>query len=100
MQWGAGPVRIGVDIGGTFSDFVILDEASGALQVLKVPSTPRDPSEAILDGLGKLEQAGLPRGSVHYFSHGTTIATNALLEGKGARAGLLITRGFRAVQEV
>ncbi|MFN0073422.1 MAG: hydantoinase/oxoprolinase family protein [Chloroflexota bacterium] len=100
MSLGRGPFRIGVDIGGTFSDFVILDESSGRLDVLKVPSTPADPSEAIHDGLHRLSEAGLPRGSVQFFSHGTTIATNALLEGKGAVTGLLITRGFRAVQEV
>jgi N-methylhydantoinase A len=100
MELGQGPFRIGVDIGGTFSDFVILDESSGRLDVLKVPSTPADPSVAVHDGLGQLTQAGMPRGSVQFFSHGTTIATNALLEGKGAVTGLLITGGFRAVQEV
>jgi N-methylhydantoinase A len=100
MILGQGPFRIGVDIGGTFSDFVILDEASGDVAVLKVPSTPREPSDAVLAGLVRLAQMGLARGWVRFFSHGTTIATNALLEGKGARVGLLITRGFRAVQEV
>src|SRR5205085_468639 len=83
-----------------FSDFVILDEASGGVGVLKVPSTPREPSDAVLAGLALLAERGLARGRVGYFSHGTTIATNALLEGKGARVGLLITRGFRAVQDV
>lgn len=100
MDFGKGPFRIGVDIGGTFSDFVVLDEGTGRLSVLKVPSTPQDPSDAVLLGLQQLATAGLQGGSVRFFSHGTTIATNALLEGKGARTGLLITRGFRAVQEV
>ncbi len=100
MDFGKGPFRIGVDIGGTFSDFVVLDEETGRLSVLKVPSTPEDPSDAVLMGLQQLAAAGLQGGSVRFFSHGTTIATNALLEGKGARTGLLITKGFRAVQEV
>lgn len=96
----AGPFRIGVDIGGTFSDFVILDEATGRVSILKVPSTPRDPSIAVLNGLEQLGQRGMRRGGVRFFSHGTTVSTNALLEGKGATVGLLITRGFGAIQEV
>jgi N-methylhydantoinase A len=95
-----GPVRIGVDVGGTFSDFVVLHEDTGRLQVLKVPSTPADPSEAVLDGLRQLAAEGLELADVAFFAHGTTITTNALLEGKGARAALLITRGFDAVQDV
>lgn len=95
-----GPFRIGVDIGGTFSDFVILDEGTGGLTVLKVPSTPEDPSIAVLDGLRQLAKIGVAGPGVTFFSHGTTIATNALLEGKGATAGLLVTQGFRGIQEV
>src|SRR5919198_2083060 len=92
--------RIGIDIGGTFSDFVILDESSGQIRILKVPSTPADPSQAVANGLAELVESGLTPARIAFFCHGTTVATNALLEGKGARAGLLITRGMRAVQEV
>lgn len=99
-RFAGGPFRIGVDIGGTFSDFVILNEASGGVLILKVPSTPSDPSIAVLNGLQQLGRQGMPRGGVRFFSHGTTVSTNALLEGKGATVGLLITRGFRAIQEV
>lgn len=93
-------MRVGIDIGGTFSDFVLLDEQSGQLQVLKVPSTPEDPSIAVLDGLRQLRDIGVDPTSINFLVHGTTVSTNALLEGKGARAALLITRGFRAIQEV
>jgi N-methylhydantoinase A len=96
----SGPFRIGIDIGGTFSDFVILDEGTGEIRTLKVPSTPADPSQAVVNGLSELVASGVTPDQVVFFSHGTTVATNALLEGKGAKAGLLITKGFRAVQEV
>jgi len=95
-----GPYRVAVDVGGTFSDFVVLDEASGAVRVLKVPSTPRDPSLAVLDGVGRLAGDGVPAPSISFFSHGTTVATNALLEEKGAVTGLLVTEGFRGIYEV
>jgi N-methylhydantoinase A len=95
-----GPVRIGVDVGGTFSDFVLLHEADARLQVLKVPSTPGDPSVAVLEGLRQLTDMAVAPADVNFFAHGTTVTTNALVEGKCARAGLLITNGFRAIQEV
>ena len=69
------------------------------MRLAKVPSVPGDPSAAVLDALEKLFAAGVAPGDVTLFVHGTTVATNALLEGKGARTGLLITRGFRAVYE-
>lgn len=93
-------MRIGVDIGGTFSDFVVLHEDDGRVDVLKVPSTPSDPSIAVLNGLQQLQADGLATADVQFFAHGTTVTTNALLEGKGAPAALLITQGFRAIQEV
>lgn len=87
--------RLGVDIGGTFTDFCLLDEASGQTLVAKVPSTPRHPSQAVMDGLSRFrERHGIVPQDVHYFVHGTTIGVNTLLERKGARTGLLITRGF------
>jgi N-methylhydantoinase A len=84
---------IGIDTGGTFTDFVYVDGRS--VRVLKVPSTPDDPSRAILEGLARL---GVPRdGEV---LHGSTVATNALLERRGARVALIATEGFRDVIEI
>ncbi len=88
--------RVAVDTGGTFSDFVIQDVQSGRWSIIKVPSTPADPSLAIVSGVRELLQSGIHAGDVCFFSHGTTVATNALLEGKGARVGLLVTEGFSA----
>ena len=90
---------IGVDTGGTFTDLIAFDQVSGALQRAKVPSVPSDPSLAVVDALEKLFAEGVTPADVAMIVHGTTVATNALLEGKGVRAGLLITNGFRAVYE-
>ena len=91
--------RLTVDTGGTFNDFVLFDEASGQYRVLKVPSTPDDPSRAILSGVETLAEQGVPPEEIGFFSHGTTVATNTLLEDRGARVGLAITAGFRGVYE-
>ena len=90
---------IGVDTGGTFTDLIAFDHASGALRRAKVPSVPGDPSLAVIDALKKLFAEGVTPADIAMIVHGTTVATNALLEGKGVRAGLLITKGFRAVYE-
>ena len=88
-------LRIGVDTGGTFTDFVLVRD--GALVVLKVPSTPKRPEEAVLAGVGEL----LGEGDAEFeLVHGTTVGTNALLERKGARAALLTTEGFEDVLEI
>jgi N-methylhydantoinase A len=92
--------RVAVDTGGTFSDFVYLNEETGAVSITKVPSTPDDPSRAILQGIEALIAQGVPAAAVTYFCHGTTVGTNALLEGKGVRTGLLVTEGFRGIYEV
>src|ERR1700689_3573502 len=92
--------RVAVDTGGTFSDFVYLNEDTGAVTIGKIPSTPDDPSRAILQGVEALIGQGVPAADVSYFCHGTTVGTNALLEGKGVRAGLLVTEGFRGIYEV
>jgi len=96
--------RVAVDTGGTFSDFVYLNEETGAVTIGKVPSTPDDPSRAILQGIEALigDGAGPAAGQadVSFFCHGTTVGTNALLEGKGVRTGLLVTAGFRGIYEV
>lgn len=92
--------RLGVDVGGTHTDLVLLEVESGRLIVEKVPSTPKNPALGVLAGLARFAAKGIDLASIGFFSHGTTITTNALLEMRGARVGLLITKGFRAVQEV
>jgi N-methylhydantoinase A len=90
---------VGVDTGGTFTDLIAVEQETAELRRAKVPSVPSDPSVAVLDALAELFKNGVAPGDISLFVHGTTVATNALLEGKGVRAGLLITRGFRAVYE-
>jgi N-methylhydantoinase A len=92
--------RVTVDTGGTFSDFVYLNESTGEVSIAKVPSTPDDPSRAILQGIEQLLGEGIAADDISYFCHGTTVGTNALLEGKGVRTGLLVTEGFRGIYEV
>ena len=92
--------RLTVDTGGTFSDFVYVNEATSEITVAKVPSTPDDPSRAILAGVETLVARGVAPNDIRYFCHGTTVGTNALLEGKGVRTGLLVTKGFRGIYEV
>jgi len=91
-------VRIGVDTGGTFTDFVF--EAGGALQIFKLPSTPDDPSRAITEGLARVaDETGAHLASLEVI-HGTTVGTNALLQRKGARTALVTTSGFEDVIEI
>src|SRR5215471_9933867 len=92
--------RVTVDTGGTFSDFVYLDEETGAVSIGKIPSTPDDPSHAILQGIEELIARGVAAADIGFFCHGTTVGTNALLEGKGVRTGLLVTEGFRGIYPV
>src|SRR5678815_3211511 len=93
--------RLGIDVGGTFTDLVLYDEASAVLAVEKVPSVPADPSEGIVRGIVQLlRRAGVAASAVDYVAHGTTVATNALLERKGARTALITTRGFRDLLEI
>src|SRR5260370_12831559 len=92
--------RVTVDTGGTFSDFVYLNEASGEVSIAKIPSTRDDPWRAILAGIETLLAQGVPGADIGYFCHGTTVGTNALLEGKGVRTGLLVTEGFRGIYPV
>jgi N-methylhydantoinase A len=93
--------RIGVDTGGTFTDIVMLDESDGHLHRAKVPSVPASPDQAVLNGLAKIESdTGVKAESLSGFIHGTTVATNTLLEGKGANTALLVTRGFRDVLHI
>lgn len=87
-------LRIGIDTGGTFTDFVWMQE--GKLSIFKLPSTPGQPSEAVLEGLSRIVQ----KESGFLVQHGSTVATNALLERKGARTALLTTQGFEDVLEI
>ena len=96
MAW-----TIGVDVGGTFTDFYALNEATGAVRVGKRPSTPDDPGRAILQGLQEVAgEHGIQLGEVRRFSHGTTVATNALIQRKGGRVALVTTKGFRDLLEI
>jgi N-methylhydantoinase A len=90
------PTLVGIDVGGTFTDLFVSD-GSGVPRVLKVPSRPDDPSAAVIDAL---ERGEVDPGALTQFLHGTTIATNALIEREGARCALLTTRGFRDVLEL
>ena len=91
---------VAVDTGGTFTDMVILDHDSGEVEVLKTPSTPHDPAQAIIDGMSELVSGSLSASDVASFTHGTTMGTNLLVQDKGARVGLLITDGFSGVNDV
>lgn len=96
MAW-----RIGVDTGGTFTDIVAVDEASGQRFIHKTSSTPDDPSRAFSNGISELlGKIGVDANDVSFISHGTTVATNAILESKYARLGLIVTRGYREMLEV
>jgi N-methylhydantoinase A len=95
-----GRYRLGVDVGGTHTDLMLLDTSTGALMVEKVSSTPKNPALGVLNGVNKFIARGIAPADIEFFAHGTTITTNALLEMRGAKVGLLITKGYRAVQEV
>lgn len=87
--------RVGIDVGGTFTDFVLVDEAGGRVANFKVPSTPADPSKAVTDGLDSLlDRTGLTADALDLLVHGTTIALNAVVQRKGANIGLVISKGF------
>jgi N-methylhydantoinase A len=93
--------RLGVDVGGTFTDLVVVDEATGTLRVGKVLTTPKDPAHAVEAGiLSLLGESGVAVADVRAVVHGTTLATNALIERKGARTALLTTAGFRDAVEI
>ena len=93
--------RLGVDVGGTFTDLVVVDESTGALRVGKVLTTPKDPAQGVEAGIvSLLGEAEVPDAQVRAVVHGTTLATNALIERKGARTALLTTAGFRDTLEI
>jgi N-methylhydantoinase A len=93
--------RVGVDIGGTFTDLVVVDETTGAIRVGKVLTTAKDPAHGVEQGVQSLlDEAGVGPARVRAVVHGTTLATNALIERKGARTALLTTEGFRDALEI
>jgi N-methylhydantoinase A len=93
--------HIGVDIGGTFTDFALLNKATGRIWVHKLLTTPNDPATAVLDGIPRiLAKAGAALEEVSAILHGTTLVTNALIERKGARIGMLVTAGFGDVLDI
>ena len=93
--------RIGLDIGGTFTDFILVDNDTGAVRLHKCLTTPRDPSLGALAGLMELTaDAGLSLADIGDLVHGTTLVTNAIIERRGAKVGLLTTKGFRDILEM
>ena len=94
-------IRVGVDIGGTFTDFCAFDEASGALHSLKVLSTPAEPGREVITGLEQLQRDyGLQPSDVSYFTHGTTVGVNTVIQRNGARLALVTTENFIDVLEL
>ena len=87
--------RLGIDIGGTFTDFCLMNEADGTVKIGKVPSTPADPTTSVIAGIERLSsEHGLAPEDISYFVHGTTIGVNTIIERRGATTGLLVTKGF------
>ena len=94
-------ITLGSDIGGTFTDFVEVDEATGSVEVYKCLTTPDDPSRAIEEGVREIaSRQGRTAAATDAMIHGTTLVINAVIERKGARTGLITTRGFRDVLEI
>ena len=94
-------LAIGVDTGGTFTDLVMLDRTAGTFAVNKLPTTPDDPARGILDGIAALlDEMGQPADTIELFVHGTTLATNAVLQRRHAKTGMLTTMGFRDTLEI
>src|SRR5580704_15283096 len=97
----SGRLRIGIDTGGTFTDIVAVDVVSGVTQVTKVASTPANPAIGLLRGVNDiLVAAGATTDSVAGLAHGTTVATNALLQGEINSLGLIVNAGFRHILEI
>lgn len=94
-------MRVGVDVGGTFTDVVLVDGAQAGVWTVKVPTTPEDPVVGALQGIAEiLRRCGADPQKIQFVGHGTTIATNLIVEGKGARTALITTKGFRDVLEI
>ena len=97
----AGKYRLGIDVGGTFTDAMIINEETGEIRIGKVPSTPKDPSIGFLDAVDTiLKENNIEAQDVTYVVHGTTVATNAIIEGKMAATGFITTEGFRDMLDI
>ncbi len=93
--------RLGVDVGGTFTDFLLMNEETGQTFTAKVPSTPEDSSIGVLNGVAKIcDQSGINPADIKFVMHGTTVATNAVLTGRGAKVGLITTSGYEHTLQV
>jgi len=93
--------RLGVDVGGTFTDLLLISEETGETFTAKVPSTPEDSSIGVLNGVARIcDESGVDPAKIKRVMHGTTVATNAVLQGKGARVGLVTTRGYEQTLQV
>ena len=93
--------RLGVDVGGTFTDLLLINEENGETFTAKVPSTPEDSSLGVLNGISRIcDESGIEPGTIQRVMHGTTVATNAVLTGRGAKVGLITTQGYKYVLQV
>ncbi len=93
--------RLGVDVGGTFTDLLLISEETGETFTAKVPSTPKDSSIGVLNGIARIcDESGIDPKKIERVMHGTTVATNAVLQGKGARVGLVTTKGYEQTLQV
>ena len=93
--------RLGVDVGGTFTDLLLIDEETGHTHTAKVPSTPEDSSIGVINGVEKVcKDAGVDPKAINHVMHGTTVATNTILTGNGARVGLVTTEGYRDILQI
>ncbi|GGG84683.1 5-oxoprolinase [Salipiger pallidus] len=100
-QGSTGRLRIGIDVGGTFTDFVMADAVTGRVALYKEPSTPDDPSRALIEGLAAfLAREGMSASDVGGLMHGTTIGLNAIIQRRGAAIGLVVTKGYRDILEI
>jgi N-methylhydantoinase A/oxoprolinase/acetone carboxylase beta subunit len=93
--------RLGVDVGGTFTDLIFVDDGTGAILVHKVPTTPEDPSRGTVEGLRQIaDEAQTAPSEFDQVFHGTTIATNIVIEHTGARIGMITTEGYRDILHI
>ncbi len=94
-------IKLGVDVGGTFTDLVMIDQKNKGINLTKVPSTPWSPDQGVLNGIGKMAKMfSMNPDEIEYLIHGTTVATNALIERKGVETALIVTEGFRDILHI
>ena len=94
-------IKLGVDVGGTFTDLVMIDQKKKGVNLTKVPSTPWSPDQGVLNGIEKMAKMfSMNPDEIEYLIHGTTVATNALIERKGVETALIVTEGFRDILHI